>query len=164
MLVYSSRGRQSVMSGKTQKVGKARWQESEAGCPLCTQTLEVESEQEVGSVTKPPGPHPNDPLPVTRLQLLKVPQPSWTAPPAKGQEFKYMSLQGGYLTFKPHSAALKPTLYVLFISLFMWRERRLWIRPWRPAKHSWRRDGGGGGDDRGWDGEGGGGGGVGVGR
>lgn len=78
MLVYSSKGIWPIMSGGIVEVKADKM----ASWSFCIQTQEAECEQKVTML------QPQAPLLLTRCQLLKVPQPSLTAPPAVGQMFK----------------------------------------------------------------------------
>lgn len=67
-----------------------RWR---LGWSHCIYSQEAESEQEVGPYCKALSlPIPSYAFPPSRLHLLKVPQPSETAPPADDQVCKCMSL------------------------------------------------------------------------
>lgn len=97
VLVYGSRGIESITSGKRdnrqRKQGSRNWMVTLS--PSHKRRREGGGEEDVGQGYKPSKPAPSGPsdaFPPTRLRLLKGPSLAQTAPPARGQLFKYMNL------------------------------------------------------------------------
>lgn len=77
---------------------RAWWQEHEVAGHMMSAARKHENAKDIGSGHQTSRAVPSDLLLPTRLHLLKMPQPSQTAPPAGDQVVKHMSLWGTFQT------------------------------------------------------------------